>query len=259
MATRSHLALAALLASAPLTAQDAALPAPSEARQLDAPVPDVPLFLAEDREVSLAQIWAQKPVLLALVFSRCSGICSPFLRSVRQAVARVPGAGIDYTVVAVSIDPDDTPAQMAAMAAGLELSDHPGWVFATTEAAAIRQLADAVGFQYRWVPERQQFDHPAALVGIEDGRCVRILTGGQVTRARLAELVTELRGGFVAIYPNTTNVLFRCFEYDPVRGFEFGWGMLVLVAPTVLGFALVALVFTRRRRSTAIDTTATTT
>ena len=193
------------------------------------------------------------------MFSRCSGICSPFLTSIRRATEKVPGAGIDYTVVAVSIDPDDTPQRMAAMAAGLDLANHPGWVFATTDPTSIQPLADAIGFEFRWVPERQQFDHPASLVGIQNGRCARILTGGAVTRARFAELVTELRGDFVPIYPNTTNVLFRCFEYDPVRGFQFGWGMLVLVAPTALGFALVLLVFCRRRRPTTQVTTVETT
>ncbi|MEM7198889.1 MAG: SCO family protein [Planctomycetota bacterium] len=247
--------LLSLLLTAFSAAQEAKIPAPSEARQLGVAVPDVALHMPDGQEASLALVWAQKPVVLALVFSRCSGICSPFLRSAREAVRGVPGAGLDYTVVAVSIDPDDTPERMAAMAKGLELSNDPGWIFATTDAASIRPLADAVGFDYRWVPERQQFEHPAALIGIKDGRCARILTGGQVTRARLAELVTELRGGFVSVYPGTTNVLFRCFDYDPVRGFEFGWGMLVLVAPTALGLALVLLIFARRRRPDAHLTT----
>ena len=253
MATPVAALLAFLLLGASLQAQEK-ISAPSEGKQLGMPVPDVALFMPGNQQSQLSEVWERRPVILAMVFSRCSGICSPFLESLREAIEGVPGVGSNYTVVAVSIDPDDTPARMEAMAEGLGLRNTPGWVFATTDARSIRPLADAVGFEFRWDPERQQFDHPASLVGIRDGRCVRILTGGQVARGRLAELVTELRGGFVSIYPTASNVLFRCFDYDPVRGFEFGWGMIVLIAPTALGLLVAVATFSYQSRSSTIGT-----
>ena len=44
---------------------------------------------------------------------------------------------------------------------------------------------------------RQQFDHPAMLAGIRDGRLVRLLVGGVVSSGRLDELVREVSGEFV--------------------------------------------------------------
>src|SRR5205807_620590 len=45
-------------------------------------------------------------------------------------------------------------------------SARAGWIFldAAGDAAAIRRVADAVGFRYAYVPERAEWAHPAALI-----------------------------------------------------------------------------------------------
>lgn len=84
------------------------------------------------------------------------------------------------------------------------------------------------------------------LVAIRDGRIVRLLVGGTVTALRLAELLQEARGQFVASYPMPGNVRFRCFEYDPATGPSIpGWGALLLVVPAAVATTGTLLLFGR--------------
>ena len=80
-------------------------------------------------------------------------------------------------------------------------SDDANWTFAVAAPADVRRLAAAAGFWFDWDEARQQFDHPAMLAGIRDGRLVRLLVGGMVSSGRLDELVREVSGEFVAELP----------------------------------------------------------
>jgi len=103
-----------------------------------------------------------------------------------------------------------------------------------------------VGFWFTWDAARDQFDHPAMLVAIRDGRIVRLLVGGTVTAARLAEVLQETRGQFIASYPLPGNVRFRCFDYDPVTGrATLAWGALLLVVPATIAVAATLMLFAR--------------
>ena len=81
---------------------------PEEARYLRKQVPDVLVRDARGGEFSLAKASAERPILLALVFTRCAGVCSPFLSSLSSAEASIGGSGTDYRTVVLSFDPRDT-------------------------------------------------------------------------------------------------------------------------------------------------------
>jgi len=218
---------------------------PEEARFLDHPVPDVVLLRQAQPDRRLSELWAEKPVLLTLVFTRCAGVCSPFLRSLKAAVAEVGGAGTDYQVVVGSFDPRDHAADMAGTAEHLGLKDAQGWTFAALSAEDARRLATAVGFWYRWDERAQQFDHPAMLIAIDRGRIARLLVGGAVSRVRLEEIVDQLNGKFVSAYPLPGKVAFRCFEYGRDGRLEIRWGILMLALPGISAACLALWIFRR--------------
>ncbi len=233
-------ALAAVLACpGASTAQAPGLP--EESLYLYRSLPDVPIELLGAGTTSLSRLWSDKPLLLTLVFTRCTGICSPFLRSLRSAVSRVGGAGEDYRILVLSFDPRDRPEDMASVARELEVEDDADWLFGTGRPEDVRHLAASAGFWFRWDESSRQFDHPAMLVAVDRGRILRILVGGYVTPARLQEVVEELRGDFVPAYPLPGRVLFRCFQYDPSsRRMRLDWGFLLLLLPalTAIGGSL---------------------
>jgi protein SCO1/2 len=222
---------------------------PDEGRYLRKEVPDLVLRDARGRDVRLSALWAERPILLALVFTRCAGVCSPFLSSLRSAEASVGGSGTDYRTVVLSFDPRDTEEAMADLAGRLGLDARPDWTFGVATAADVERLARAVGFWFRWDEPSGQFDHPALLVAVDAGRVVRLSVGGVVEPARLLEVVRELRGEFVAAYPLPGRILFRCFDYDPRTGrWALDWGFLLLALPAALTFLGTAAAFAAARR-----------
>jgi protein SCO1/2 len=227
---------------------------PSEERLLNAPVPDIWLTTVTGTRVKLSQIAARGPLVLTFVFTRCAGVCSPFLMSWRTA-DRVLGRQAPYARLVLSFDPRDTEADMSALARHLDLQASDHWTLAVGDPGEVRRLAEAVGFWWDWNESRQQFDHPAMLVGVRDGRLVRLLVGGSVNPARLDELVREVSGEFVQSYPLPGRILFRCVQFDAVTGrvtLDWGFGLLfVPVAATTIGTFVMFAAGARARRKQA--------
>jgi len=225
---------------------------PDEERLLNAAVPDIWLTTTSGMRVSLSQIASGKPILLTFVFTRCVGVCSPFLMTWRAA-DRAVGRQDKYRRVVLSFDPRDTTADLLVLRQHLALKEHDDWTLAIGDPDDVRRLAAAIGFWWDWDQSRQQFDHPAMLAGIRDGRVVRLLVGGSVTSARLDELVREVSGEFVPSYPLPGRVPFRCVQFDAATGrITLDWGFGLLLVPvfttSIATFAMFAAGARSRRR-----------
>jgi protein SCO1/2 len=214
---------------------------PSEDRLLNTSVPDIELTTATGTRVRLAHVAKGRPLALAFVFTRCGGVCSPFLMSWRTADRSLQRHA--YSRLVISFDPRDRWADMSTLAQHLGLSNSDDWTFAVGEPNDVRRLAETIGFWWKWDEGRQQFDHPAMLAGIRDGRLVRLLIGGSVTPARLDELVREASGEFVRSYPLPGRVQFRCVQYDPASGrMTLDWGFALLLVPiAATGIGTIAM------------------
>ena len=216
---------------------------PNEDRVIYKQIPDVPVTTPSGVQ-NLSAMWREKPVLLTMIFSRCARVCSPFLRSLNSAVSDAGGLGVDYRVVVLSFDPQDTLADMQGMAIELGLKLNPEWVFGIASQSDIRRIAAAIGFWFQWDSSRQQFDHPSLVVAIDRGQMVRMLAGASVPSASLREVVQELRGKFVASYALAGKVAFRCFEYDPNSGrYSLDWGLALMLLPGTCAILATTWVF----------------
>jgi hypothetical protein len=210
---------------------------PNEERLLNTPVPDVSLTTTSGTRVRLSQIASGKPLVLTFVFTRCAGVCSPFLMTWRAA-DRAVGRQDTYQRVVLSFDPRDTTDDLSVLRQHLALKENDDWT---------------LGFWWDWDETRQQFDHPAMLAGIRNGHVVRLLVGGSVTSARLDELVREVSGEFVPSYPLPGRVPFRCVQFDAATGrMTLDWGFGLLLVPvfttSIATFAMFAAGARSRRR-----------
>jgi protein SCO1/2 len=227
---------------------------PSEEQLLNTPVPDIWLTTAIGTRARLSQIAAGRPLVLTFVFTRCAAVCSPFLMTWRAADRALWRQGA-YSRLVLSFDPRDTLADMSGLGRHLALQEADDWTLAVGDPDDVRRLAEAMGFWWDWDESRQQFDHPAMLAGIRDGRLVRLLVGGSVTSARLDELVREVSGEFVRSYPLPGRLPFRCVQFDPTTGrmtLDWGFGLLLVpvVATSVATFVMFAAGARARRRQT---------
>lgn len=224
---------------------------PVESRYIYKDIDDAVIITSDGRTTSLSQIWQDKPLILTLIFSRCSGICFPLVSSLKYCVEKIDdGKNSDFYVVVLSFDPADSPEDMAMLKEAHNLSSRKNWIFGVfADSTQIKKFSREIGFWYKWVDSTGQYDHPGMVVGIRQGKVVRILVGGNVTLVKLREVIQEIKGEFVPFYGIQKDVAFRCVNYDPETGkIKIGIGTLILFAPPVLTFALTFAIFGFARR-----------
>lgn len=229
---------------------------PNESQLLGREIPDVGLRFADGRAGRLSDLWAERPVFVTLVFSRCAGICSPYLGLLKKTVEQVGSSGESYQMVVISFDVNDRPKDVAALAEHHGLEADPGWAFAVpANADDLTKLCKSLDFDYRWDEERRQFNHPAITVALRAGKFARLSVGEEISPRLFMEMLADARGEFVPIYPvpGQRSALFRCFDYDPVRGFTPNWGMLLLVFPGAAALTIAGLMFTAARVINAVS------
>jgi len=158
-----------------------------------------------------------RPTVLALVYFRCAGICSPLLNGLSDVVERtglVPGR--DFRVLTISFDDRDTPpladTKKRNYLAGMSKDFPPdAWRFLTGDAATTKRLADAVGFGFR--REGEDFIHPAVLTVLAPGgKITRYLYGISFLPFDLKMAVVEASRGRAV--PTSSRVLQLCYRYD---------------------------------------------
>ena len=97
-------------------------------RSLAPGAPDLRFRDEEGREIRLGDYLGRRPVILALVYYRCPLLCNQVLNGLTRSLKAVSlDAGSDFDVVAVSINPEETPElARPEETAYLERYDRPG-------------------------------------------------------------------------------------------------------------------------------------
>jgi protein SCO1 len=208
--------------------------------------------------VRLGQYFRGKPVVLALVYYECPGLCDLILNGLTHVMGETSlNVGSDYEVVTVSFNPKET-WQLADAKKGnyIEKYNRPGakegWHFLTGQQDAIKSLADTVGFHYNYDPINKQFAHASAIMILTpEGKIARYLYG-------IEYKPRDFRLGLVEASANkigtpADQVLLFCYHYDPMTG-KYGMAIKrvtqVLGTATVLGlFGFVFIMLRRERRS----------
>jgi protein SCO1/2 len=200
-----------------------------------------------------------RPVLLTLAYFDCPMLCKMVLDGTVQSLQDLTLApGRDYTWVVISIDPTDTPDKARQRKATLEPRDihggtGTGWRFLTGDEAAIKQVAEAVGFRYRYDQASGQYAHPAGVIALTgDGRVSRYFFGTRYDRDDLRLGLVESSNGSVGSI--TDQVLLRCYHYDPQTG-QYGLAIMNLVraggAATAIGLGVMIVGLNRRMKRRA--------
>jgi protein SCO1/2 len=92
-----------------------------------------------------------------------------------------------------------------------------GWHFLTGREAQIKQVARAVGFNYKWVESAGQFSHPAGLIlCTPEGKISRYLYGVKFDEKTLRLSLVEASEGKVG--STTDRFLLTCFQFDGHQG-----------------------------------------
>ena len=211
------------------------------------------------RSLRLADVAAGKPLILALVYYHCPNLCGIVRTDLFDALSKTGMvAGRDYTLIALSIDPSETPQDAkAAKVDDIARYPLPGaeahWHFLTGGPDAVQALADAVGFRDKFDPRLKQFIHPAGIVfATPKGVVSSYLLGVGYAPADVRLGVTRADLGSVAAA--ALPVVLLCYHYDPQTGrYTLAITKLLQLAAaiTVLTMAGTLYLAFRRERSGA--------
>ena len=168
--------------------------------------------------VTMKQV-IDKPVLLALVYYECPGICSPMLNDLSWVMDRMElEPGTDYKAVSLSFDYRETPAIAAKWKKNYLHSikrnfPDSDWVFLTGDSVNIKKFTDAVGFHFKPTKD-SNYVHAATVIAISpEGKISRYLFGIQFNPFDMKMALLEAKAG--KSNPTITKVLQLCFSYDP--------------------------------------------
>jgi protein SCO1 len=184
-----------------------------------------------------------KPTILALVYYRCPGICSPFMTAMADVVnSSKLEIGKDYQILNISFDPSE--------GVNLALSnrnnyhnlinkdfDEDGWKFFVAEPDDIAKLTKAVGFKYK--KTGLDFTHTSAMIFVSHtGKITRYLHGTYFLPIDLKMAVIETaedRSG-----PSLSRLLSYCYAYDP-EGQRYVMNITKVAGTIILFFAVIIL------------------
>jgi protein SCO1/2 len=231
-------------------------------QNLNAQIPLELTFKDETGQVvRLGQYFRDKPVVLALVYYECPGLCDLVLNGLSHAMEQISlNVGSDYQVVTVSFNPKETWQLAGAKKANYiekyqRTGAKQGWHFLTGQQDAITKLANTVGFHYNWDPVSNQFAHASGIMVLTpEGKIARYFYGIQYKPR-------DFRLGLVEASANkigtpADQVLLFCYHYDPTTG-KYGMAITqitrVLGTATVLALGAFVFIMLRRDRHSHLD------
>lgn len=246
-------------------------------QKLDARLPRDARFITDTgTEVAFGDLFdGTLPAILTLNYTDCPQLCSVHLSKLVEALGALPAdfaLGTHYRLVTVSIDARDTAEKAARMkaeyvarygaAVGARAAEGGGadarmageaaaadaWTFLVGDEAAIRAVADAVGFGFKWLPEQKEFAHRAAnILCTPDGRVARYLDGiDPIPMTVRMSLVEASEGKIGSLFDG---IFLSCFIYDPHLGSYSLAARRVMMAAGGLMVVLVLTGFFFLRRS----------
>ncbi|HTR53038.1 MAG TPA: SCO family protein [Kofleriaceae bacterium] len=205
--------------------------------QLGAHVPlDATFVTSEGKRVTLGSVLSGEiPTILTFNYSNCPMLCSLQLNGLSAVLPKIAEPapidgkdaafriGTQFRVVTIDLEPNEPIDTLAKMKKRyldrLPAAQHDGavtgWTFlaADGDAAAIRRVADAVGFKYVYVTERAEWAHPAALIFLSSGGAVtRYVYGIEFEPQVVRESIFKAGKAESA---TAVGFLNRCYHYDP--------------------------------------------
>lgn len=161
-----------------------------------------------------------KPVLLNPLYYECPTLCGLVLDAVFNVVEDLKwNPGDDYTIISFSIDPDETPFH-ADSTKNIIINDlnrpdaADGWHFLTGNNESIQSLTNAVGFNYSYDEQTDEYMHMAGIMLISpEGMITRYLYGLNMREFDLRNALYEAADGEIG--STLEQALLYCYTYDP--------------------------------------------
>lgn len=203
-------------------------------QKLNAQIPlDLSFTDSTGKQVILSDYFNEKPVILTLVYYECPMLCTQVLNGfVRSLRAMSFSAGGEFDVLTISIDPDES-RELAAGKKKTYLNKYvrdgaeEGWHFLTGDEAAVKAVADAVGFRYSYDAKTDLYAHASGIMVLTpEGRVSKYFYGIEYSPRDLKLALMEASDRRIG--SAVDQLLLLCFHYDPTTG-KYGLAIMNLI------------------------------
>lgn len=231
-------------------------------QRLGQPLPMDAIFTDETGRTGAVESWFHgRPLVMALVYYKCSMLCPQVLRGLATGLSTTTlAAGKDYDVLIFSIDPTDRPSD--AVGEKQQFLNEAGFAgrpeaaaavhFLTGDDAGIKAIAGATGFHYVRVPgpdgRMDQFAHSSVIMfATPDGKLSKYLSGIDYPARDLRLALLDASQKKIS-NPMDLLILYCC-SYSPVAGRYSVSVMRILgIAGMVTVLLLIAMVVLLTRK-----------
>jgi protein SCO1/2 len=221
-------------------------------RHLGEKIPtDLTFKNADGEAVELSQYFdGETPVVLNLVYHDCPMLCGLMLSGITKTMDKLSWTpGQEYRVLTVSFNHRETPdvarknkdtyvRRLGRPAAA------SGWHFLTGNQASIEALTGAVGFNFRWIEDEQEYAHPTTVIFLDgEGTVTRYIYGMELPKGDFRKALVEASNGNVG--NPVDQIAMYCFQFDPNKNtytanafniMKLGSGLTVLLLGAALFF-----------------------
>jgi protein SCO1/2 len=184
---------------------------------------EAPLVDESGRTAPLGSYLRGRPLVLIFGYYKCPQLCSVVERGVVDSLRELaPSVGRQFDLVYLSIDPTDTPAdarieRATAIRAYGRGDATAGWHYLTGPETAVRPVADAAGFAYRYDPRSRQYAHPSGFIVVTPAGVVsQYFLGIDFAPKALADAIARAAKGKTG--PPVFALVLECFRGDFVAG-----------------------------------------
>lgn len=216
---------------------------------------------AEGNSVVLKDI-VNKTTVLAFVYYKCPGICSPLMAEISNIVNEsdlVPGR--DYRIVTISMDDRETPEIANEKKQNfLSMINKPfakdDWEFLTGDSASIYRVTEAAGFHFERVGT--QFIHTTSLIFLSpDGKISRYLFPNYDKKGNFMVLPFDFKMAVIdasqgKVMPTVGRLLAFCFSYDP-SGKKYVFNLLRVFGAGTLFLVGIFVVYLKVKKTKKVN------
>jgi protein SCO1 len=216
------------------------------------------------------------PTILTFNYSDCPMLCSLQLNGLSSVLPKIAEpvdmdgkqvafrTGQQLRIITIDLEPNESLAKLTKMKEryitklpeAQRAAAEKGWTFLAAatpgDGAAIRRVAESVGFKYVYVEDRAEWAHPAALIFLSTtGVVTRYVYGIEYDPKMMRESIVKAG---LAEPATAVGFMNRCYHFDPdanshtragVFALRLGAAGFLVLLGTGLGFVH----FRRRRRS----------
>ncbi|MDR3611487.1 MAG: SCO family protein [Ignavibacteriaceae bacterium] len=212
---------------------------------------DVVFYNEEGNKVVLKDL-VKRPTLIAFVYYKCPGICSPILTELATVTGKVdllPGE--DYNIVTISMDEREKPSDAAdkkKTILGFSQKEFPldSWDFLTGDSTNIRRLSNAAGFYFK--REGANFIHSGGFVFVtKEGKICRYIYPDVSSKGGFNILPFDFKMAMLETSrgeqtKTMAKLVQYCFSYDP-KGRTYVFNITRVFGAGILIFVTLFVVY----------------